>query len=106
MPVKEKKEKNTNGEAQGQKQRKHDTPPHRNHQRPHANGHGPKRNKGMANKYVTSPCTPYIPRYMCVGEETKYVVKEGAKGTTPHTRAKSDTTAHVVKHAYIHEPRP
>ena len=43
----------------------------------------------MANKYVTSPCNP---RNMCVGEEAKYVVKEGAKGTTPHTTTNNETT--------------
>ena len=60
----------------------------------------------MVHKYVTSPCIPHLPRYKCVGEETKYLVKEGAKGTTPHAKTNNETTAHVVKHAYIHEPRP
>ena len=60
----------------------------------------------MANKYVTSSCVPDLPCYKCVREETKYVVKEGAKETTPHTKTNNETTAHVVKHAYIHEPRP
>ena len=39
----------------------------------------------MTNKYVTIPCILHFPRYTCVHEETKYVVKEGAKGTT-HAR--------------------
>ena len=40
----------------------------------------------MVNKYVMSPYTPYHPRYICIGVETKdvNVAKEGAEGTT-HT---------------------
>ena len=49
-------------------------------------------NKGMTNKYVTTPCILHIPRYTCVGEETKYVVKEGAKGTTPHAKKNDEPT--------------
>ena len=59
----------------------------------------------MTNKYVTSPCNSHFPHYRCVGEETKYVVKEGAKGTTPHAK-KNNETAHTLKHAYKHKPHP
>ena len=60
----------------------------------------------MANKYVTSTCIPHHVPYICVGEKTKYVAKEGARGTTPQTKPNIQTTARVIKHAYIHEPRP
>ena len=60
----------------------------------------------MTNKYVTSPCIPHFPRYKCIGEETEYVVKDGAKGTTPHAKPNNKTAAHVVEHAYKHEPHP
>ena len=92
MRVKKKRGGNkTKGEAQNQKQRKHETPPHANHGRLHANGHEPRGNKGMTNKYVTTPCILHFPRYTCVGEETKYVLKEGAEGTTPHAKPNHHT---------------
>ena len=60
----------------------------------------------MTNRYVTSPRIPHFTRYRCVGEETKYVVKEGAKGTAPHAKKNKDTTTHVGKQAYKDEPHP
>ena len=60
----------------------------------------------MTNKYVTARCIPHYPRYICIGVETKYVAKEGAKGTTPHTKINNETTARVMNHAYIQSPRP
>ena len=33
-------------------------------------------------------------------------MKEGAEGTTPHTKTNNKTTTRVVNHAYIHMPRP
>ena len=44
----------------------------------------------MTNKYVTTPCILHFPRHTCVGEETKYVVKEGAKGTTRHAKTNDE----------------
>ena len=88
-----KRETKQKGETPNQKQRKHD--------------HGPRENKGVTKRYVTSPCILHIPRYTCVGEETKYVVKEGAKGTTPHAKKEERrTNTHVIKHAHKHEPQP
>ena len=40
--------------------------------------------------YVTTPCILHFPRYTCVGEETKYFVKEGAKRTTLHAKLNNE----------------
>ena len=60
----------------------------------------------MTNNYVTSPCIPHHPSYICIGVEINYVAKEGDEGTTPHTKTIIKTTAHDMNHAYIHVPRP
>ena len=60
----------------------------------------------MTNKYVTSPCIPHHPRYICIGVETKYVAKEGTEGATPQTKTNNETTARAMNHAYIHMPCP
>ena len=58
-------------------------------------GHNPRGNNGMANKYVKSPYTPHHPRYISIGVGTKYVniAKEGTKGTThAYTSVQPGTT--------------
>ena len=59
------------------------------------NGHEPRGNNDMADKYVKSPYTLHHPHNMSMGVKTKYVTiaKEGAKGTThAYTSEQTRTT--------------
>ena len=94
---------------------------HKNHARPNTDGHGPLlyeekmvcetgmvRGKGEARRDKANKpiCAPHHPRYICIDVETKYVAKEGAEGTGPHTKTNNETTTRVMKDAYIHKPGP